>query len=72
MLPWLVDWWDARLYYERNARDIAHQQRLVSPELLAMYNKPQSVINLQALHDDVLWHVGAFQHALVGPVREAQ
>lgn len=54
MTSFLVDWWNDRLYYERNGRAIAHQERLVSPELLAMYNRPQSVINLQALHDRVL------------------
>lgn len=70
MQPFLVDWWDQRLHYEREARDIEHQRRLLSPELLAMYNKPQAVINLQQLHDDVLWHVGAYRHALIGPPRE--
>lgn len=72
MRPYLVEWWEARLYYEQNARDIAHQERLVSLELLAMYNRPRSVVDLQVLHDDVLWHVGAFQHELIGPISETE
>lgn len=57
-LPWLVDWWDVRNYYIREAADLAHQQRLVSPELLAMFNRPQSVVDLQALHDRVYFLMG--------------
>lgn len=75
-MPFLVDWWDQRQglvrYYSEEGRRIDHERMLASPELLALYNRPQAVINLQQLHDDVLWHVGAFQHALVGPIREAQ
>lgn len=53
-MPFLVNWWHDRLYYEREAVDIAHQQRALSPELLVMYNRPISVVDLQALHDRVL------------------
>lgn len=56
--PYLVEWWDARLYYEHEARDIAHQQRLFSPELVAVYNKPQTVVDLQVLHNRVYQLMG--------------
>lgn len=69
MMPFLVDWWATRLYYEQEARNIAHQERTMSAELMTTYNRPQAVVNLQQLHDDVLWHVGAFRQELNGPLR---
>lgn len=60
-----------RLYYEREARAITHQERVLSRPVLAMYNRPTAVVDLQALHDGVLWHVGAFQHKLIGPIMES-
>lgn len=58
VLPWLVEWWYERLWREKEARAIAHQERLVSAEIMAMYNKPQSVVNLQALRDQTLAILG--------------
>lgn len=58
MTPWLVDWWGARLYYEHEALDIEHQHRLISTDILSMYNRPQSVIDEQALHDGVYTLMG--------------
>lgn len=57
MVPFLVDWWHSRQAYRafdaEEAALIHHAERLYSAPLMAMYNKPQSVINLQALHDRV-------------------
>jgi hypothetical protein len=39
MGPFLVDWWDQVLAHDREARSLAHAQRLLSPELLGMYNR---------------------------------
>jgi hypothetical protein len=69
-IDWLVDWWDQRCFLEKERAYLAHAERMASPELMAMYNKPQSVVNLQQLHDDVLWYVGAFGHELIGPTQE--
>lgn len=52
-MPFLVEWWERTLYHEHEGRVIEHAQRLVFPAILAMYNRPQAVINLQALHDRV-------------------
>lgn len=37
--PFLVDWWDLTMAREREARELDHQQRLLSLELLGMYNR---------------------------------
>ena len=68
MTSFLVDWWNDRMYFERNKRDLEHQERLMSTSIMAMYNKPQAVINLQQLYDDVLWYAGEFKHDLIGPI----
>lgn len=58
MTSFLVDFWYERLYHEQQARGITHQQRMLSAEIMSTYNRPQSVIDLQKLHDNV--------HALMG------
>lgn len=50
-MSFLVDWWAERLEHEVESRRIAHLERVMSPELMAMANRPQSVINLQRLYD---------------------
>jgi hypothetical protein len=57
--PFLVEFWYTRLYHEQEARRLAHQQRMVSQEIMSTYNRPQSVINLQALRDRVYALMGA-------------
>lgn len=57
-MPYLVDWWNDRLYFEWEARNIAHRERVASHDIMAMYNRPQSVVDLQALHDRVLTLMG--------------
>lgn len=46
-----MDWWAERLGYEVESRRIAHLERVMSADLMAMANRPQSVINLQRLYD---------------------
>lgn len=58
MIPFLVDWWGDRLYYEHQARDLAHIERVASHEVMTTYNRPQNVVNLQALHDRVYFLMG--------------
>ncbi len=52
-MSYLVNVWGARLYHEAEARKLEHEVRTTSVELLAMRNRPQRVLDMNKLRDNV-------------------